>query len=313
VGARSRKEAGKLMQEVVLYCCSYARDVARARRMAESVARHNRGGLALYVSAPRGEEQLFRNELGSLATIFCRDEILAANARLDPARVYALPGIVHQQVIKSEFWRLGVADTTVVLDSDCKFIRDFWRTDFMAAPHVPFTVMHDGAELLRFAARHGPRRVRAEFVKDREPIRRELGRDGRLHDYGYAPYLWSRRVWMDLEEKHLAPRGETLLDAIVRAPSEFTWYGEALLRFGSIPLHARGPLFRYYHYEHEHWLDGRRGVTEASLARDYAGVAYQSNWETWTDFGPPTKSLPSRVARRVKRTVKRLLISTRAP
>ncbi len=302
------------MEPVVLYCCSYARDVARAQRMAESVARHNRDGVALYVSAPRTDVALFRDKLGALATILCRDDILAASPRIDPTRLHAMPGIVQQQVIKAEFWRLGIADTAVVLDSDCKFIRDFTHADFVAPDGLPYTVMHDGRELLQFAARHGPRRVTREFLKDRLPIMREMGRDGPVRDYGYAPYVWSRRVWSDLEEKHLAPRGETIAEAIARHPSEFTWYGEALLRFEGIPIRPRGELFRFYHYEHQYWVDRRRGIGERELARDYLGVAYQSNWETWTDYGPPRKSLPSRVARTMKRAVKRLLVhSARAP
>ena len=301
------------MEPLAIFCCSYARDVLRAQRMAESVARHNRDGLALYVSAPREDRALFHDKLGALATVIERDEIVAAHPRMDPARLYALPGIKHQQVIKSDFWRLGLAENTLVLDSDCKFIRDFGRADFLASGSVPYTVMHEGRDVLEFTARHGPRRVRREFLDCREPIMREMGRAGTVHDYGYAPYIWSRHVWRDLDEKHLAPRGETLAEAIDRAPSEFTWYGEALLRFRSIPIHARGEYFRFYHYEHQYWDDRRRGATEESLARDWLGVVYQSNWEAGTGYGPPTKSLPSRVARHMKRAVRRLLISARAP
>jgi len=300
------------MEPIVIYCCSFARDVLRARRIAESVARHNRDGLAFYVSAPRDEVALFRDRLGSLATILDRDEIVAANPRMDMTRLYALPGIKHQQVIKSDFWRLGLARNTLVVDSDCKFIRDFTRADFIAEGDVPFSVMHDGRDVLEFTSRHGPRRVRQEFLECRVPIMREMGREGTVHDYGYAPYVWSSRVWRDLDDKHLAPRGETLADAIDRAPSEFTWYGEALLRFRSIPIHARGEYFRFYHYEHQFWHDRRNRITEAQLAKDWLGVVYQSNWDTGTEYGPPTKSLPSRVVRSVKRAVKLALHSAGA-
>jgi hypothetical protein len=298
------------MEPLALYCCSYARDVSRAQRMAESVARHGRDGIALYVSAPRADLALFRDRLGALATVLCRDEILAANPRINAARVHAMPGIVQQQVIKAEFWRLAIAQTCVVLDSDCKFIRDFSDADFIDGGGTPCTVMHDGRELLQFTARHGPRRVTREFLKDRLPIMREMGRNGPVRDFGYAPYVWNRRVWSDLDEKYLAPRGETIADAIARHPSEFTWYGEALLRFQGIPVRARGELFRFYHYEHQYWMDRRRGIGERELARDYLGVAYQSNWETWTDYGPARKSLPSRVARTVKRAVRRLIVNS---
>jgi hypothetical protein len=52
----------------------------------------------------------------------------------------------------------------------------------------------------------------------------------------------------------------------------------------------------------------------ATRDRRGRGGAYQSNWETWTDYGTPRKSLPSRMARTVKRAVKRILVSSaRAP
>jgi hypothetical protein len=299
------------MQPIVLYCCTLARDAVRAQRMAESVARHNRDNLALYLSAPREEMELFRRKLGSLAQVICEEEILTANPAQDLARVYALRGLVQQQVIKAEFWRLGLSENTLVVDSDCKFVRDFTRADFFAEPGVPYSVIHEGRELLQFTAAHGPKRVRSEFLQDRVPIMREMGRDGVVYDYGYAPFLWSRRVWSDLAEKHLAPRGETLADAIARCQSEFTWYGESLLRFRSIPIHPRDELFKHYHYEHQHWTDVKLGVTEETIARDYLGVVYQSNWETWTEFGAPSKSPLSRAARSVKRGVRRLLHSVR--
>jgi hypothetical protein len=301
------------MQPIVLYCCTLARDAVRARRMAESVARHNRDNLALYLSAPRADMELFRQKLGSLAQVICEEEILTANPAQDLARVYALRGLVQQQIIKAEFWRLGLSENTLVVDSDCKFVRDFTRADFLAEPNVPYSVIHEGKELLQFTAVHGPKRVRSEFLQDRVPIMREMGRDGVVYDYGYAPFLWSRRVWSDLAEKHLAPRGETLADAIARRQSEFTWYGESLLRFQSIPIHRRDELFKHYHYEHQYWTDVKLGVTEETIARDYLGVVYQSNWETWTEFGAPTKSLPSRAARSVKRAMRRLVHAVRMP
>jgi hypothetical protein len=297
------------MQPIVLYCCTLARDAVRAVRMAESVARHNRDNLALYLSAPRADLELFRRKLGSRAQVICEEEILTANPAQDLARVYALRGLVQQQIIKAEFWRLGLSENALVVDSDCKFVRDFARADFLAEPSVPYSVIHEGRELLQFTAAHGPKRVRAEFLQDRVPIMREMGRDGVVYDYGYAPFLWSRRVWSDLAEKHLAPRGETLADAIARCQSEFTWYGESLLRFRSIPIHPREELFKHYHYEHQYWTDVKLGVTEETIARDYLGVVYQSNWETWTEFGAPSKSWLSRAARSAKRGMRRLLHS----
>jgi hypothetical protein len=301
------------MEPIVLYCCTYARDLLRARRLAESVAAHNKEGIRFYVSVPRRDLDLFASHLGAgKVEVLCEEDILAANPAMGSARVYAMPGGQQQQVIKSEFWRLGLAESYLALDADCAFIRDFGRRDFLAPDGAPYSVVHEGRELLQSTQRFGPQRVRGEFAADRAPIMREMGREGVLYDYGYAPFLWSRRVWQDLERQHLAPRGETLADLIQRQPSEFTWYGEALMKYRSIPLWPREPLFRHYHYEHQHWLDRMLRMSEEILARDYLGVVYQSNWETWTEYGAPRKSFSSRAARSMKRLAKKIQFMSRA-
>jgi hypothetical protein len=294
------------MEPIVLYCCTFSRDLTRARRLAASVSAHNKEKIPFYLSVPRDEVELFTSSLaGHAVNVFSEEEILAANGALDRARVYAMKGNLRQQVIKSEFWRLGRAENYLVLDADCVFIRDFGRKDFLADGNVPYSVVHEGRDLLQATARSGPQRVRGEFLADRTGVMRAMGREGVVYDYGYAPFLWSRRVWSDLAERYLAPRGETFVDLVERCPSEFTWYGESLMKYRSIPLWPREQLFRHYHYEHQYWLDRKLGITEEILARDYLGVVYQSNWETWTEFGPSKKSLASRLARSVKRAVKK--------
>jgi hypothetical protein len=193
-----------------------------------------------------------------------------------------------------------------VLDSDCVFIRDFSRSDFLAIGNVPYSVIHEGRSFLQPVARFGPQRARAEFLKDRRPVMTELGREGIVYDFGYAPFLWSRRVWQDLAEKFLAPQGKTLLDAVLMCPSELTWYGESLMKFRSIPIWPREELFRHYHHEHQYWADQKLGYTPEILAEDYLGIVFQSNWQTWEDFGRPRKSAVSRFVRSAKRMIKKI-------
>jgi hypothetical protein len=111
---------------------------------------------------------------------------------------------------------------------------------------------------------------------------------------------WSARVWNDLHERHLAPRGQTLWDAIDQMPSELRWYGESLLAFGSIPLAPIEPLFRVYHHDWHHDALRRLGETERNLAERYIGAVYQSNWQyEWDEAGARTAA--SRAVRRAKR------------
>ena len=295
------------MEDIVLYCCTFGKDLQRAKRMAESVSKHNKDAIPLYVSAPRRDLEAFHAHFpSSLATLICEEEIFDGKNGISLDDLYALPGSQQQQIIKSEFWRLGLCENYLVLDSDCIFLRDFYKSDFLATENVPFSVIHEGRSFLQPVARFGPKRARSEFLKDRRAVMKAIGREGLVYDFGYAPFIWSRRVWEDLTTKFLHPKGMTFLDAVKQCPSELTWYGESLLKFRSIPMWPREELFRHYHYEHQYWVDQKLGYTPDILKQDYLGIVFQSNWQTWEDFGRPTKSALSRFVRSAKRILKRI-------
>lgn len=293
------------MKSIVLYCCTYSKDLARVLRLVESVSRFNKDKIDFYISVPSKDLELFKSKLPAGACqLLAEEDIIRTNSRIDFDKLYTLRGVVQQQIIKSEFWRLGLAKNYLVLDSDCVFIRDFGMADFLADGDVPYSVVHEGRGFLQATARFGPQRARKEYLDDRRPIMAEFGRDGVVYDYGYAPFLWSSQVWKDLDEKFLQPRGMSFLDAVILHPSEFTWYGEALMHFRSIPVWPREELFRHYHHEHQVWLDRRLAFSNAILSQDYMGVVLQSNWQTWEDFGAPEKSALSRFARSIRRYIK---------
>jgi hypothetical protein len=278
------------MQNFVLYCCTFRKDLKRTIKLAESIQKHNKAHIPFYISVPAEDVNLFKEHLSRLNTIiFDEKDIFKANPKLDIEKLYSIRGGLRQQVIKSEFWRLGISENYLVLDSDCIFIRDF----------------HEGRDVLQDTERFGPKKIRQHFLADREPIKQALGRTGVTYDYGYAPFLWSRKVWESLDVHYLTPKGMNFLDAVLLCGSEFTWYGESLIHFRAIPIFPREQLFKHYHYEHQLWADQILGYTEKVLAKDYLGVVYQSNWESWGDFGPSNKSVPSRLWRSIKRLIKK--------
>lgn len=295
-----------MSRPLVLYCCTFRRDLLRLKSLCASIAKFNRDGIPFYVSVPTDDVALFRAHFTSQDFVLIDErEILRQNTALNLDVIYADDkGKKQQQLIKSEFWRMGVAPNTLVLDSDCQFIRTFGYDDFIVEGDVPYSVIHEGKWFLQFTTRYGPERARGEWQKDRRPIQQRLGRPGIQYDYGYAPFLWSAAVWQALDERYLKPNQITLWDAIKQNPSELTWYGEALLRYRPIPIWPRGEYFRHYHHEHELWFDQRAGFSESMLAKDYLGVVYQSNWTHGGDFGLSDKSWPSRVARQLRRIVK---------
>lgn len=275
------------MKPLVLYCKSYRQDARRARRLAQSVARFNREGLEFHVSAPASDLPLFRELLAGIPHQLHADEaILAANPRIDAARVAAMPGYRSQQVVKSEFWRLGLCETYLCLDSDSYFIRDFGLGDFIAADGTPYTVLHEGKDFLQYLVNIG----KHKYVDHaREESRRFAeyfpGVESRYR-FGPTPVVWSALVWRALDARFLQPRNWSLADAIEAFPSELHWYGGAMLAYPPFRLLPREPLFRLYGYVEEYWRARRLGETDDTLKANYLGVTCQSAWDKADDVDP---------------------------
>jgi hypothetical protein len=295
------------MLKIVLYCCTFRKDLKRTVKLAESIRKHNKSRIPFYISVPAEDVDLFNEHLtGFNAIVFDEVDIFRANPKLAIQKLYEIRGGLRQQVIKSEFWRLEISENYLVLDSDCIFIRDFNEGDFIARDDVPYSVIHEGREVLQATERFGPKKIRQHYLADREPIKAALGRTGVTYDFGYAPFLWSRKVWESLDVNYLSPNGMNFLDAVLLCGSEFTWYGESLINFRAIPIYPREQLFMHYHYEHQLWAHQVLGYKEEILAHDYLGVVYQSNWESWGDYGPSNKSFASLAWRSVKRVLKKI-------
>lgn len=295
------------MLNFVLYCCTFRKDLKRTVKLAESIRKHNKTNIPFYISVPEGDIDLFKDYLKDYeAIIFDEKDIFKANPKLSIEQLYSVRGGLRQQVIKSEFWRLGISENYLVLDSDCIFIRDFDARDFIFNGSTPYSVIHEGRDVLQATERFGPKKIRQHFLADREPIKAALGRQGVTYDFGYAPFLWSRRVWESLDQNYLTPNNMNFLDAVLLCGSEFTWYGESLIHYGAIQIYPREQLFKHYHYEHQLWADQILGYKEEILAHDYLGVVYQSNWESWGDYGPSNKSFTSLAWRSIKRGLKKI-------
>jgi len=272
-------------QPVVLFCKSHRNDVLRARQLAQSIQRFNADSLPFYLSVPSQDLPIFREKCAGLKLELIADEdVVAANPGLDRRRFDGLPGGIRQQIVKSEFWRLGSADVYLCLDSDCYFIRNFNTSDFVSQNGVPYTVMDEAKELMHFAELSGMRQIARNWQRESEDIKRLFGRTGKSWHFGPIPVIWSGRVWKDLDERFLKPRGMTIVDAINAHPSEMRWYGEALLAYGSIPILPIEPIFRCYHYEEQFYFWKARGETEEKVSANYLGVCMQSNWDKDLDL-----------------------------
>lgn len=289
--------------DFVLYCKSYRRDLLRLKRLLESLRIHNIESIPFYISTPESDKETLFELLGKGADFhWISDELIVqSNPRVPQDIQKTKSGGIAQQVIKSEFWRLGIADNYLCIDSDSVFIRDFIKADFLAPDGLPYTVLHQNKELFQLATNRGYLRVERDLRKEADNVQSLFGRVGPNYYCAPAPFIWSAKVWESLDARYLQPKGMTLWDLVTPEHPESLLYGEALLNYQAIPVRAIEPLFRIYHYDWQYYLSRRLGETVDKLKQNFIGVIYQSAWESELDFGSPSKSFPSRVLKRAKR------------
>ncbi len=295
------------MTDLVLYCKSYALDLRRAIRLVNSVKDFNADEIPFYISVPEKDMPLFRDKFADLPVQLLADEdIIRQIPNLHKSTLENLPGNITQQIVKSEFWRLGLGEAYLCLDSDSAFIRPFRASDYMLSDGTPYFVMSEAQSLMDQALSLQKSSVIDNFHREAEQLQALFAREGKAYSFGPMPIVWHRAVWESLEQHYLKPKGMNFVDAIIQAPLESRWYGEALLRYKAVELVPVEPFFKVYHYAWQLDADRRQGVQLSDLAKIYSGVIYQSSWERSMDWPREAGSFWSRWGRRVKRRLGRI-------
>jgi len=278
IGVWRQLDRARVVTNVSVFCKSYRNDLDPAILMVESVRRYNRDALPLYMVVPEEDLHLFKSRIGtSDVTWLTDDDVISANPDVDLRAFRGLPGNVSQQIVKAEFWRVNRVENSLCVDSDCRFIRDFFANDFLSPEGHPYTIMHEAKPFREFCFAHGIRETGLYFEAIAAEMRECFARHGPSYAFVPFPVIWSRKVWSALLTS-LKADASTILDAVVAHPHEASWYGEALLKFRPIPLLPKEPLFKAYLYLEEYEHDRKIGMDEARLAQLYLGVVYQSNW-----------------------------------
>lgn len=260
------------MHKIVLYTKSYSGDLARLKVSIDSIKKHNKDNIPYYVSVPASEIALFKSSIDCEYVNLVADE-----------EIYVVPNQNWntQQIVKSNFWKLGVCANYVMLDSDSYFIKDFYISDFMYDDETPYTVMHEQKDLFEWTAKHSVNLGFDPFLTfndTRIPIMELLGRSGRIYDFGPGPIIWSSKVWKSLENNYLIPNRLKFENLIESVPSEFTWYGEYLVVSKEIPIFAIEPIFKFFHFKQQYIDFKNQGYTEEHFKQNYLGIVMQSNW-----------------------------------
>jgi hypothetical protein len=289
-----------------LYCKSYRVDVRRVKRLALTVEKYNVDKIPFYISCPQADFSLFEEYLYGLnIKIITDEEIIRKNPAHSVDRMSIIPGHLSQQIIKSEFWRLGLSESYLCLDSDCQFIRPFRLSEFLDSSGTPYTVVDECREILLPAASLQKQKVIDNFIKESVQVQRLFDRCGKHYNFGPNCPVWHRDVWISLDKNYIKPRNTSFAQIIVEHPIEMRWYGEALLKYEAIKLIPSQPFFKMYAYAWQLRKDRAQGLAEKDLAQFYCGVTYQSAWQREMDWPREGGNLASRFGRRLRRLLGR--------
>jgi len=256
------------MEKIVLYCKSFNRDFERVKVLFESIKKYNIDNIPFYISVPKNDYNLF-------------SQLEGTNIVLDEDIFSLSSSWTAQQIIKSNFWKLNISENYVCLDSDSYFIKPFKVSDFMFDENTPYTVIHEQKELFSWSVTKTKELgfdPKEGFINDRQKIMDLFERKGKHYDFGPSPIIWSSKVWKSLEEQYMIPNNLTFPDLIEYSPSEFSWYGEALLAFKAIEIYPSEPLFKVFHYSQQYVEYKQQNITEEMVAQNYMGIIMQSNF-----------------------------------
>ena len=257
------------MKVLALYCKSYRNDLERVKKLADSIERYNQDNLPFYISVPTQDYTLFKDAKIPATDLLVDEDIYQAEGR----------GWIQQQIVKSNFWRLNLSENYVCLDSDSYFIKPFKESDFIAYEDVPYTVMHEQKELFEWADKNLHFDPQEGFNKEKDDVMALFNREYKKRwDFGPSPTIWSKKVWLALEESYIKPNNLSFEKLIEFCPSEFTWYGEALLAFRPFEILPVQPLFKVFHYPGQFIQAKQQGYTEQIYAKNYYGIILQSNF-----------------------------------
>lgn len=268
-----------IKNKIVLYCKSFAGDVKRCVILFESIKKHNKDKIPFYISVPVEDIHLFQDMLG-----LSSDYILISDK--DIIRENFAQSWKNQQIVKMMFWKTGLTENYVVLDSDSYFIKDFYMKDFLVNyktpldDAIPYTVMHEQKDLFSWTSKHvkelgfDPKK---SFAECRQPIMDLFDRKGRLYDFGPSPVIWSSKVWESMEEEYIKPNNLTFQGLIDTISSEFSWYGEWLLVKKSIELWPIEPVFKVMAYLLQYQQYKTLGYDENHWSSNYLGIVMQSS------------------------------------
>lgn len=262
------------MKDVAIFVKSHRPDLVLVHRLLDSISRHNRDRIDVFISVPADDVVAFQD----LSRRFTDVSVLADDhfgiPRIDRKIWGFAPGYITQQVVKLSVQRLSEARNYLILDSDTYFIRDFATKDFVAPDGTGVTVLAEDKDLVTDPA-YAPfaefRAKRINLIADR------LGAPALSRATCHNNTVFQDSVLRDLHD-WCRSESLSLVDLMIIAPVEFTWYNFFLVKHCPERLIRIEPFIKMIHTRSEYRRLVAAGFSHESFRRSYLGVCLNSGW-----------------------------------
>lgn len=253
---------------------TYNRDIRFVERLVKTYINHNVDGIHLYIVVPQKDIQLFIDYENEFISVIAEETINVSYFKEGYNGLSA--GYLNQEICKLAFWKLNLCKNYCCLDSECYFIRDFVKKDFMYNEYYPYSVLIEDKDL------QIDYQYYKYFWKNRQIFLDKIAKCIGLEEQKYLTchgfQNMSTEVLEDFEKKFMLENGYTYVDIISIAPYEFSWYNFWLMKTKVIPIHMCEPFFKTYHTKKQYWRDIFFGITLRDLSRAYIGIIINGNF-----------------------------------
>lgn len=263
------------MENFVFMLKTYSGDFIFLDRLLKSYVKFNKDAIKLFMCVPKEDfkaAQVYEKYMG----VHVIDESTIPIEFADKEIKGMRPGYINQEIVKLSFWKLGIAQNYLCIDSDAEFIRDFFYSEFMYDDNIPYTALIEDNDLHSDEIywnlcgwEHRENEIRA--------IGKEINYSQKhmLTCHGFQ--VLNAKVLQNLEEKYMIPNKLSYLDLMEKHGYEFSWYNMWLQKTECIPIKICEPWFKTYHTPMQLIKDVCFGTTTQALKRAYVGVVVNSN------------------------------------
>ena len=262
------------MHNFCLMIKSYSKDLDHCRRLVDSINLFNVDNIFTYLVVEELDIEDFKSLETDLIAVVSMESI-PVDFALTPINGISV-GYINQEITKLAFWKLGLSKNYLCLDSDCKFIRPFYKSDFMFDYETPYTFLTEDRALQADNVYY-----EQYWVSRKESILRIVDA------IGYAPefietchntQVFSGKVLDHFENSFMAKKNLSYTDVLEISPYEFSWYNFWLQKNFQQDLQKREPNFLMIHTEQMELNMRIQNINESDVARGYLGIVWNSNY-----------------------------------